>query len=42
MARFLHGLNVPIKRIAEFQPYSNMVELVNQASKAERQVLEDN
>ena len=41
MARFLHGMNNPIKRIAEFQPYSNIVELVHQASKAERQVQED-
>ncbi|KAK1602542.1 hypothetical protein QYE76_037283 [Lolium multiflorum] len=31
----------PIKRIVEFQQYSNMVELVHQASKAERQVNED-
>lgn len=39
--RFLNDLNYPIKRIVEFQPYSNMVELVHQASKAERQVNED-
>ncbi|KAK1681375.1 hypothetical protein QYE76_042223 [Lolium multiflorum] len=41
IARFFNGLNYPIKRIVEFQPYSNMVELVHQASKAERQVKED-
>ncbi|KAK1608545.1 hypothetical protein QYE76_032218 [Lolium multiflorum] len=38
---FFNGLNNPIKRIVEFQQYSNMVELVHQASKAERQVKED-
>ncbi|KAK1608433.1 hypothetical protein QYE76_032106 [Lolium multiflorum] len=38
---FFNGLNYPIKRIVEFQQYSNMVELVHQASKAERQVNED-
>ena len=42
MARFLLGLNHPIMKIAEFQPYSNMVELVDNAIKAERQVQEDN
>ncbi|KAK1572649.1 hypothetical protein QYE76_018789 [Lolium multiflorum] len=41
IARFFNGLNYPIKRIVEFQPYSNMVELVHQATKAERQVNED-
>nr|XP_051184482.1 uncharacterized protein LOC127298681 isoform X1 [Lolium perenne]XP_051184490.1 uncharacterized protein LOC127298681 isoform X1 [Lolium perenne]XP_051184494.1 uncharacterized protein LOC127298681 isoform X1 [Lolium perenne]XP_051184500.1 uncharacterized protein LOC127298681 isoform X1 [Lolium perenne]XP_051184508.1 uncharacterized protein LOC127298681 isoform X1 [Lolium perenne]XP_051184515.1 uncharacterized protein LOC127298681 isoform X1 [Lolium perenne]XP_051184523.1 uncharacterized prot len=41
IARFFNGLNYPIKRIVEFQPYSNLVELVHQASKAERQVIED-
>ena len=41
MARFLNGLNHPIKRITEFQKYNNMVELVHIASKAERQVQED-
>ncbi|KAK1602123.1 hypothetical protein QYE76_017166 [Lolium multiflorum] len=41
IARFFNGLNYPIKKIVEFQPYSNMVELVHQASKAERQVNED-
>ncbi|KAK1615037.1 hypothetical protein QYE76_020554 [Lolium multiflorum] len=41
IARFFNGLNYPIKRIVEFQQYSNMVELVQKASKAERQVNED-
>ncbi|KAK1696576.1 hypothetical protein QYE76_013273 [Lolium multiflorum] len=36
IARFFNGLNYPIKRIVEFQQYSNMVELVHQASKAEK------
>ena len=38
MARFLNGLNHPIKKIADFQPYSNLIELVHQATEAERQV----
>ena len=41
MARFLNGLNHPIKKIANFQPYSNLIELVHQATKAERQVQDD-
>ena len=41
MARFLNGLNHRIKKIANFQPYSNLIELVDQATKAERQVLDD-
>ncbi|KAK1665949.1 hypothetical protein QYE76_054108 [Lolium multiflorum] len=41
IARFFNGLNYPVKKIVEFQQYSNMVELVHQASKAERQVNED-
>jgi hypothetical protein len=41
MARFLNGLNNPIKKIADFQPYSNLLELVNQATKAEQQVQDD-
>ena len=41
MARFLNGLNHPIKKIADFQPYSNLIELVHQATKAERQVHDD-
>ncbi|KAK1627781.1 hypothetical protein QYE76_002096 [Lolium multiflorum] len=41
IARYFNGLNYPIKRIVEFQQYSTIVELVHQASKAERQVHED-
>src|SRR6187399_1953819 len=41
MARFLNGLNYPIKKIADFQPYTTLLELVHQPTKAERQVLED-
>ncbi|KAK1607326.1 hypothetical protein QYE76_030999 [Lolium multiflorum] len=41
MARFLNGLNIPVKRIMEFLPYTNMVELLHQATRAERQVRED-
>ena len=41
MARFLNGLNHPIKKIADFQPDSNLIELVHQAPKAERQVQDD-
>ena len=41
MARFLNGLNHPIKKIVDFQPYSNLIELVHQATKAERQVQDD-
>ena len=41
MACFLNGLNHPIKRIADFQPYSNLLELVHQATKAEQQVQDD-
>jgi hypothetical protein len=41
MARFLNGLNHQIKKIADFQPYSNLLELVHQATKAERQVQDD-
>jgi hypothetical protein len=41
MARFLNGLNHPIKKIADFQPYTTLLELVHQATKAERQVQED-
>ena len=38
LARFLNGLNHPIEKIVDFKPYSNLVELVHQASKAKRQV----
>ena len=41
MARFLSGLNHPIKKIADFRPYSNLIELVHQATKAECQVQDD-
>lgn len=41
MARFLNGLNHSIKKIANFQPYSNLLELVHQATKVKRQVQED-
>ena len=41
MARFMNGLNYPIKKIVEFQPYATLVELVHQATKAERHVLEE-
>ena len=41
MARFMNGLNHPIKKIADFQPYSNLIELVHQATKTERQVQDE-
>ena len=41
MARFLSGLNKPIKRVVEFQTYNNIVELVHIAQKAERQLHDD-
>ena len=41
MTRFSNGLNHPIKKIADFQPYSNLLELVYQATKAERHVQDD-
>ena len=41
LARFLNGLNHPIKNIADFEPYSNLLQLVHQATKAERQVQDD-
>ena len=41
MARFLNGLTYPIKKIVEFQPYENLVELIYQAMKAERQVADE-
>ena len=41
MACFFNGLNNPIKKIADFQPYSNLIELVHQATKAEREVQDD-
>ena len=41
MARFLNGLNHPIKKIVEFQPYDSLVALVHQDTKAERQIIAD-
>ena len=41
MACFLNGLNYQVKKIADFQPYSNLLELVHQATKVERQVQDD-
>src|SRR4051812_43692198 len=41
IARFLHGLNYPIQKIMKFQPYTTIVQLVHQATKAERQVKKD-
>ena len=41
MARFLSGLNKPIKCVVEFQTYNNVVELVHIAQKAERQLQDD-
>ena len=41
MEFFLNGLNHPIKKIADLQPYSNLLELVHQGTKAERQVQDD-
>ena len=38
IARFLNGLNAPIRKIVDFQPYRNMKELLHQATKAERHV----
>src|SRR3954466_15458317 len=38
IARFLNGLNYPVQKIVEFQPYTTIVKLVHQATKAERQV----
>ena len=38
IARFLNGLNAPICKIVDFQPYRNMTELLHQATKAERHV----
>ena len=41
MARFLAGLNHPIKHIVNFHTYNTVVQLVHQATKAEHQVQED-
>ena len=41
MARFLTGMNYAIKRIVNHHPYNDMIELLHQASEAERLVSED-
>jgi hypothetical protein len=41
IARFMSGLHRNIQRIVEFQQYHNLIELVHQASKAERQLQQD-
>ena len=41
MACFLNGLNHPIKKIADLHPYSNLIELVHKATKAEHQVQDE-
>jgi hypothetical protein len=38
MTRFLNVFNIPLKRIVELLPYTNMVELLHQATRAEHQV----
>src|SRR4051794_1927833 len=38
IATFLNSLNYPIQKIVEFQPYTTIVQLVHQATKAEHQV----
>ena len=38
IARFLNGLNPSIKKIVDFQPYKNLVELLHKATKDERHV----
>jgi hypothetical protein len=41
IARFMSGLHRNTQSIVEFQSYRNLIELVNQASKAERQLQQD-
>ena len=41
IAHFMSGLHHNIQRIVEFQQYRNLIELVHQASKAERQLQQD-
>jgi hypothetical protein len=41
IARFMSGLHRNIQRIVEFQQYCNLIELVHQASKVERQLQQD-
>jgi hypothetical protein len=39
--RFMAGLHCSIQRIVEFQPYQCLIDLVHQATKAERQLQQD-
>ena len=41
IARFLNGLNAPIRKIVDFQPYRNMMEFLHQATKAKSHVKEE-
>jgi hypothetical protein len=41
IARFMAGLHHNIQRIVEFQPYQSLIDLVHQATKAERQLQQD-
>jgi cysteinyl-tRNA synthetase len=41
IARFMVGLHRNIQRIVEFQPYRHLIDLVHQATKAERQLQQD-
>ena len=41
IARFMAGLHRNIQRIVEFQPYRHLIDLVHQATKAERQLQQD-
>ena len=41
LATFLSGLNYPIRKIVDFQPHKTMMELLHQATKAERQLRAD-
>ena len=41
IARFRAGLHRNIQRIVEFQPYHHLIDLVHQATKAERQLQQD-
>jgi len=41
IARFMAGLHRNIQRIVKFQPYRHVIDLVHQATKAERQLQQD-
>jgi hypothetical protein len=41
IARFMAGLHRNIQRMVEFQPYQSLIDLVHQATKAERQLQQD-